>query len=459
MPEILNKILKDKDIAYAIFDNNNRLKSKNFSIEKHLNLSSVNEGDDLFDLFPELFGYEDEIKKITNEKNNHIKLERINKNDSKQNIKYYDFYVTSIDNDIGNLLVVIYNSTNEAVLSQEIQQQKNEINLLKESLGSLKENSIDSILGESDKIKEVKNFIRKIGHIKSTTVLLTGESGIGKTLIARAIHNISSKEETPFVEINCASIPEALFESELFGHVKGAFTNAIDNKKGLIEIAEAGTLFLDEIGELPLSIQSKFLSFLESKKIRPVGSTKELSVNTRIICATNKDLKLAISNKEFREDLYYRINVASLKIPSLNERPEDILQLAKHFQRVFSIDIQKRITGFTERAEQKLLNYSWPGNIRELKNIIERAVIFSDGNLIEDADLVITEDDLTRKRSGVGEIPDNGVSLVEIEKLYIVNALKKTNGNQSSAAKLLNLSLDTLRYRMKKYKLYNSERR
>ncbi|MCB0730724.1 MAG: sigma-54-dependent Fis family transcriptional regulator [Ignavibacteriae bacterium] len=453
MQSIIEKILIENQIAYAVFDHNLALSDKSKNLNKILNVDLLESNNSLFEIFPEFFGLEKDIDLIINGKKKSIQLEKINKYDKKGELFYLDLSLQNSDKNEKNLVLIITNSTDKSILEQKIRQQKNEINLLKESLTFYSNGSISNILGNSEKINAVKSFIKKIAKIPETTILLTGESGTGKTLIARSIHNLSQKTNSPFVEINCATIPASLIESEIFGHTKGAFTNAIENKKGLIEEAEGGTLFLDEIGELPIELQPKLLTFLETKKFRPVGSTKEVSVNTRIISATNKDLKTAIKEKEFREDLFYRVNVVSFDVPPLRERKDDIILLAEYFIKTLSKDFNKKVPIFSAGAKNKLKEYSWPGNIRELKNSIERTLIFSENEKIEANEITLLSQEENFENTTEFIIPENGISLFDVEKKYIENALKQSNGNQTQAAKLLNLSLDTLRYRIKKYKI------
>jgi len=309
------------------------------------------------------------------------------------------------------------------------------------------------ILGDSEKIREVKQFVGKIASIKNTTVMLQGESGTGKNLVARAIHRLSMEPRSPFIEVNCASIPATLLESEVFGHEKGAFTNAIMSKKGLLEEADGGTFFLDEIGELPFSSQSKFLSFLDNRTFRRLGSTQEKKVDIRVIAATNKDLKQAVANSEFRQDLFFRISVINLTLPPLRELGNDIITIADHFIHVFAYDFKKKVTGLTDAAKTRLLDYAWPGNVRELRNAIERAVIFAEKTKIDAHEIVLMEEKQKDKIPQELTIPENGISLFDVERKLFLEALSKTNGNQSRAARLLGLSLDTFRYRMKKYEI------
>ena len=264
---------------------------------------------------------------------------------------------------------------------------------LKKTVKKLKEqqtggpNALDKILGISQPIKHVKDQITEFTKYDSETVLITGESGSGKQLVATALHYLSPRKSKDFVEINCAAIPETLLESELFGYEKGAFTDARTKKHGLLEKANGGTLFLDEIGEMSMPLQAKLLRLIEDKKFRPLGSTSDIEINIRIIAATNKNLDKAIKNNEFRKDLYYRLNVLRIEVPSLRERKEDILMLAQYFLDFFNNKFHKQIMNFSEDAKKILLNHEWPGNVRELKNIIERTCILQKTPVIKVTDL------------------------------------------------------------------------
>lgn len=302
--------------------------------------------------------------------------------------------------------------------------------------------SFDNIITKSPLMKETLSIVSRVAKSK-TTVLITGESGTGKELIARAIHNASPRNKGAFVPINCSAIPETLFESELFGFKKGAFTGAVKSTKGKLEIANGGTAFLDEVGDIPLSMQVKLLRFLQFGEVVPLGEEKSVNVDVRIICATNQDLKKKIENGEFREDLYYRLNVVGIHIPPLRERKEDISVLAEHFQKRYSKLIGKEIKGISKQAMRYLFSYNWPGNVRELESVIERAIVMSRDNIIDVDDLPLTVKEMTK--SG------NMLSLKAIEKKHIEMVLALQKGNISKAAAVLGIHRNTLMAKMKEY--------
>lgn len=451
MADYIDQILKERKIAYAVFDHDCMLtrSSRNFSSIIHH--PSIEPNSSMWDIFPELFGSEDQVAAVFHQKQKKYQIQKVNKFSNTGSLHYYDLTLLPLKNKTHNLLCVVADTTAETSMEQEIRQKKFEIELLQASLSSYGNYFIGDILGESSKINNVKEFVRKIANIRNTTILLQGESGTGKNLVARAIHKLSLESKSPFVEVNCASIPSTLLESEIFGHEKGAFTNAIASKKGLLEEANGGTFFLDEIGELPVSLQAKLLSFLESKMFRRLGSTQERKVDIRIIAASNKDLKQAVATNEFRQDLFYRINVVNLNLPPLRELEEDAILIADHFIRIFAYDFKKKARGLTQDAKNKLLSYTWPGNVRELRNVIERAVIFAAGEKIDADEIILAEDKQNAKMNQKFDLPDSGISLFEVEKKLLLDALSRTKGNQSRAARLLGLTLDTFRYRMKKY--------
>ncbi|MBU2492881.1 MAG: sigma-54 dependent transcriptional regulator [Bacteroidetes bacterium] len=322
----------------------------------------------------------------------------------------------------------------------------------------------DSIIGQSEIIKSVKSLISEFAKYDSGTVLITGESGSGKELVASAIHNLSPRADKSFVELNCASIPETLMESELFGYEKGAFTDAKNKKVGLLEIADGGTLFLDEIGEMSLSLQAKLLRVIENKKIRRLGSNKDLNIDLRIIAATNKDLKEAIKNSEFREDLYYRLNVLRVELPPLRERSDDVILLVNHFLNQFNSKFTKKIERFSDDALEALKNYSWPGNVRELRNVVERTYILQKNPVIEVYD--IAADFINNRHEIEIKIGNSELDLekftyeeilTEIDKKLITKALEIANGNTSQAARILKIPRETLRYKLVKLNIAQKE--
>ena len=351
---------------------------------------------------------------------------------------------------------------------------KNKISIIKEiQLLRRQQKGIitfDHIIGESALFKQIVQLSKKIARTKSTTILLLGESGTGKDMFAHAIHNESTRNDKPFVTINCSSLPESLLESELFGHEKGAFTDARQLKKGLFEIAEGGTVFLDEIGEINQSTQIKLLGVLENRVVRRIGGTANIPVDIRIIAATNRDLVKAVDEKSFREDLYYRLKVFQLTLPSLRERKEDVPNLARYFIQYFNGQFQKNINNISNAALQLLMMYDWPGNIRELRNVIERAVILENmstlqaeslpGEIVSLAENIISKvpihkDIQIEKPQSAYEIiiPTEGLSLYEVEKQIIIQALQKTENNQTKTSKLLGISRDVLWYKVKKYRI------
>ncbi|CAG0979977.1 sigma-54 dependent transcriptional regulator [Geobacter sp.] len=310
------------------------------------------------------------------------------------------------------------------------------------------------IIGTSRHMKNVLDMMEKVAKSDASTVLVQGESGTGKELVAKWIHYKSARAERPFVAINCAAVPATLLESELFGHEKGAFTDAKVMKKGLFELADGGTVFLDEIGDMEMGMQAKLLRFLEERTFRRIGGTKSFSVDVRIISATNRDLLKAIEEKSFRNDLYYRLQVIPIFLPPLRERRDDILTLTNHFIETFNGEFNKHVTGISKMAEKLLLDYNWPGNIRELKNVIERAIILGNDEtlLLEHLPLEIVAK-ASSQSGGITtfKLPPEGIDIEEVEKELIRQALEISEWNQSKAAKKLNLGIDAFRYRMKKF--------
>jgi len=307
----------------------------------------------------------------------------------------------------------------------------------------------EGIVGKSAAIKKVIELAKKVAPTEST-ILVTGETGVGKELIARYIHHMSPRQNKSFVALNCGAIPETLLESELFGHKKGAFTDAVADKKGLFEEANDGTFFLDEVGELSLSTQVKLLRVVENQEIRPVGSSETKKVNIRIIAATNKDLAEAVKNGRFREDLFFRINVIQIHIPPLRERKEDISPLLAYFLHLYNQQFKKDVTGISEEAMIMLLNYEYPGNVRELENIIQHAIVVAEGSMISKNELPSF---VPARQSLPEPVEPSFKTMEEMEKDLIHETLFKCRSNQSLAAKKLAIGRTTLIRKMKKFKI------
>jgi two-component system response regulator AtoC len=323
---------------------------------------------------------------------------------------------------------------------------------------SKKTSRITEIIGRSHTIQRILSLLEKVSKSRDTSVLFLGESGTGKSLFAQAIHEMSDRRSGPFMEINCATLPPNLLESELFGYEPGAFTDAKKEKLGLIEIADGGTLFLDEISEVDIQIQAKLLKFLDAKRFRRLGGGMDISVDVRIVVATNRDLKTAVAERLFREDLYYRLNVVEITIPPLRERSEDIMHIAAYYLSEFKQKFNKPQVKFSEDALRLLAGYRWPGNVRELINMIERAVLLARDNDIRADDLPITRE---RRRDTAPvfdldesiriTLPPGGIPLETMEKRLIEETLKHTRGNVLKASRLLKLQRGALRYKLAKY--------
>ena len=310
-------------------------------------------------------------------------------------------------------------------------------------------NRFSKLLGESPAMRRLFDDLRRIAET-DTSVLITGESGTGKELVAKALHEQSRRRTKPFVAINCAALPESLLESELFGHKRGAFTDAVSDQRGLFLQADGGTLFLDELGEFPLSLQPKLLRALEERMVRPVGSDKEVPFDVRLIAATNRDLETAVEEKRFREDLYFRVNVIQIKLPPLRSRGTDVLLLAQHYLEDFASRNGKKIVGLSDATAQKLLDYEWPGNVRELRNAIERAVALARFDRIAVDDLP----DKIRNYRGTqlelgGDNPSELLKMEEVERRYIQHVLKVTHGNRTLTAQILGFDRKTLYRKLK----------
>ncbi len=314
------------------------------------------------------------------------------------------------------------------------------------------------VIAESPSMRELLNFVRRVAASEATTILLEGENGTGKDLVAKTLHYQSLRQTEPFIAINCAAIPETLLESELFGYEKGAFTDARSQKRGIFELADKGTLFLDEIGEIPLMLQAKLLRVLEEQCFRRLGGLKDIKLDLRVLAATNKNLREAVHEGAFRQDLYFRLNVIHITIPPLRERPDDILPLARFFVDHYNRKFKRNLAGVSTEAGRLLMTHDWPGNVRELRNAIERAMILEESAEIRSSSLPITLGHtvgMAAPTSGaaVSQFPNEGLSLEENEKQLLTRALEKTGGNQTQAARLLHITRDTLRYKMKKFNL------
>jgi len=314
----------------------------------------------------------------------------------------------------------------------------------------------ENIIGKSPRIVEVFDTIRKIAD-SGSTVMITGESGTGKELVARAIHFNSHRRDKPFLSVNCGAIPEGLMESELFGHVKGAFTGAVSNKVGLFSAAEGGTLFLDEITEIPALLQVKLLRAIQEREIRRVGDTRDVKIDVRLIAASNRDLETAVSEGIMREDLFYRLNVIPIRLPPLRERREDIPLLVAHFLQKFGKELGKEVRGVTPDALAVLERYHWPGNIRELENVVERAIVLGAGEVLGADSL---PESVRRERPLRGmdvDLPEEGMDLEGaldgLERRYLQRALERTQGVQTKAAELLKMTFRQFRYKLQKHNL------
>jgi two-component system, NtrC family, response regulator AtoC len=334
-----------------------------------------------------------------------------------------------------------------------------ELRRLKEDLA--RPFSFESLIGESDVMKRVSDLARKIAQSPTSTVLLTGESGTGKDLLAKIIHYGSNRAARPFMNITCSALPETLLESELFGHERGAFTDARQQKRGLFEQADDGTVFLDEVAETVPTFQAKLLRFLEEKAFRRLGGTSDIKVDVRVIAATNQDLEKTVRDGKFREDLYYRLNVLRIEVPPLRARGRDIVLLAQHYIRIFSQEFRRPVSRLTPEAETALLAYSWPGNVRELRNLIERAVLLAESEALEPSDFETVHTlrgpaDVASSPAGV-QLPEQGLNIEDVERQLVVLALERTRGNQTRAAALLGLHRDQIRYRIEKFGLKGSD--
>lgn len=347
--------------------------------------------------------------------------------------------------DIEELKLVINKALNIGSMQDQIEYLTEE---LTRNTGSV-------IIGESEKIMEVLNIVSRVAS-SNATVMITGESGTGKEVIANSIHFSSNRKNKPYVKINCGAIPENLLESELFGYEKGAFTGAISRKPGKFELADGGTIFLDEVGELNTDIQVKLLRAIQEHEFERIGGVETIKVDVRIIAATNRNLKEMVDSGEFREDLYYRLNVIPIELPPLRERKKDIPKLIEFFTEKFCGEIGRERLYFDEDSMNILINYEWKGNIRELENVIERLVILCQENRVR-KEMLPREILYSGNHDNQFVLPDEGISLDEVEKSFIIQALEKTDYNQTHAARILGITRHTLLYRMEKYGIKNRD--
>jgi two-component system response regulator AtoC len=311
--------------------------------------------------------------------------------------------------------------------------------------------SLQRIVGASSAMMALRHLVARVAVSPSSTVLLTGESGTGKDLVAKVIHYSSDRAARPFMNITCSALPEHLLESELFGHERGAFTDARLQKKGLLETADGGTVFLDEIGEMTPALQAKLLRFLEDKAFKRVGGSSDIRVDVRVIAATNRNLETDVKQARFRSDLFYRLNVLPIAIPPLRTHTEDVPLLVEYFIDGFNTEFRKRVLGATPAAYTLLQQYGWPGNVRELRNVIERAMLLSDGDRLEARDFPALS-----AVAGTGnefELPPQGVDLEKLERSLVIQALRRSGGNQTRAGAMLGLNRDQIRYRIEKFDL------
>ena len=354
----------------------------------------------------------------------------------------YDFVTKPIDTEF--LILALDRAVNHHGLQEKVK-------LLDEALK--KSHQFDELIGQSPPMRKLIDQLERVADTE-TSILITGETGTGKELVAQALHKRSRRYKGPFVAVNCAALPDTLLESELFGHKSGAFTDAKTERKGLFFQANGGTLFFDEIGDFPLALQPKLLRSLEERCVRPIGGSSEIAFDARIIAATNRDIETAVEEGRFREDLYYRINVIQIDLPPLRERGTDILLLARHFIEQFAIRSDIQIAGISNAASEKLLNYSWPGNIRELRNTIERAVVLTRYEKISVDDLPEKIRDYKTSNMLFGsDNPSELIPVQEVERRYILHVLKTVGGNKTLAARVLGLDRKTLYRKLQHYKV------
>ncbi|MCP4691614.1 MAG: AAA domain-containing protein [Desulfobacterales bacterium] len=452
MDNTLKQVLVRKKVGAIIFDENLEIVEWDPLAGEILGASAqLFRGKDLLDVFPEFIGVEGVLRDVLDGETEDYRLDYVNRTHDEGWLYYLDLLAIK-DEKTGAGLLLLEDSSEAARMRQELNQQRYDLLLYQNQAEYRKRSPGDCLLGESPAIEQVRGAIEKLSKVPSATILLQGETGAGKNHVARLIHYAGPTSDAPFVEINCAALPESLIESELFGYEKGAFTSAASSRQGLFQEAGEGGVLLDEIGELPLNLQAKLLSVLETRKFRKVGGNKLINVKARVSAATNRDLKREVAEQRFREDLFYRLNVVSLTLPPLRDLDKDVLIIADHFVKLYNLEFKKRVKGFTKKAKNALLTHHWPGNIRELSNCIERAMIFTERINLDVEDLIIGEVEKARPLEE-WTVPAGGVSLEEVERQLILSALKRAGSNTTKAARLLNLSRDTLRYRMDKFKI------
>ncbi|RUA02441.1 MAG: hypothetical protein DSY89_02825 [Deltaproteobacteria bacterium] len=451
------RILASKSIGFVRFDSEYKIEKQDPIAENLIQIISNENSDphgktgsDIRECFPELIGQEHLIEAVVAKDKETLFIKHVNREDKNGKRYYLDLCIIPCETDAKGLLL-LEDVTTDAEIRQELLQQRNDFLLLKQQ-PFLKGVTKNEILGESPAINEIREIIDHLNQVPRATVLLLGESGTGKNLAARTLHYGSMSPEAPFVEINCAALPDNLIESELFGYEKGAFTHAVTSRDGLFKEAENGTIFLNEIGELSLPLQAKLLSVLEDKCYRRLGSNNLIHVDTRIMAATNRELSREVAAQRFRSDLYYRLNVVSIQMPPLRQMEEDVLIIADHFVGVFNGELKKHVEGLTTAAKKALLEYSWPGNVRELSNCIERAMIFCKNSRLDEKDLLIVPPEIdTANQEWV--VPPEGLNLRDVERKLILSAMDRCGDNKTRAARLLGLTRDTLRYRLEKYRI------
>lgn len=438
--------------AYLFIDHDLRVVKKNKAALAFFDDTvKVTDTTELTELFPAVKKHIKQIHNIVKGKNSDLTIHNLMSKKSNQRITTFSMKFFRTDKEHTPIRVQLRKEKDSFLKKGETE---NDGNVIKAAM----ENTFldDAILGKSMEIQKIRKNILTLAQYPELTLLLEGESGTGKNLIAKILHYSSMGSDKPFVEVNCAAIPESLIESELFGHRKGTFTHATSDKKGLLEAADGGTLFLNEITETPYFIQAKLLTFLESKSFRPLGDTKEIEVSVRLISATNKNMLKMVKKGKFREDLFYRLNVVHMELPPLRSLGDDLFLLASHFIDIYNLKYNKKVKQLSSSAKDLLREHIWNGNIRELRNVIERAVVFADSDTIKAENIEIHyKSDKAHAKSFPDSIslPTQGISFEKLERKILSEALKMADGNQTKAAKLLQLSRETFRYRVEKYNL------